>query len=95
MHLKILGTFEAFLCFPIINSLLQLVHDNRANIDTHNFANCFILIYSISTLTLNISVGALPWTKNGDGDIEWDEFCIKDGLGTILEEGNVYDNYLS
>lgn len=53
----------------IINSLLQLVQTSRANIDMHNFTNCSILSYSVSTFKLNNSV---PNMKNDDSDVDDD-----------------------
>ena len=59
MHFQILGKFWGFLILFIINSRLQSVQVNKANLDTLNFANYFILPYSISTFKLNGSVWAL------------------------------------
>ena len=51
--LKYAANFEVFFDVLILDSLLQLVQVNRANIGMHNFANCSILPYSISTFKLN------------------------------------------
>ena len=110
MHFKILGKIWVF--FHVFNYQFTStsVRVSRANIDTCNFVNCFILSYNISTIKLNSNAQALspePQTEN-DNDIEQDEFCIGDNPGVvlaeyldeeeleklILEEGNIFDNVL-
>ena len=93
--------------FVIINSLLQSVQANRANIDKRNFVNCSILPYSISIVKLNGSVKALsPATRTNPHQNT--DLAARDDLGAILnqysggeklkkptlEKENVFDNDL-
>ena len=51
LHFKILNMH--FYVFYIINSVLLVIQVNRANMHMCNFANYYILPYSISTFKLN------------------------------------------
>ena len=68
-----------------INSLLQTVQANRANIDTHNFFNCSILPYSISIVELNSNAEALSPATRTDQHQNTD-FAWGDDLGAILDQ---------
>ena len=110
MYFKILGKFWGIFYVFNYKSTTTSIHTSRAIVDTCNFANCFILPYSISAFKLNNNAWVLssePWTENDD-DVEQDELCIGDDpcaildqyLGEeeleelILEEGSVFDNDL-
>ena len=51
--LKYAANIEVFFDVLILDSLLQSVQVNKANIGMHNFVNCSILPYSVSTFKLN------------------------------------------
>ena len=93
--------------FLIINSLLQSIIVNRANIDTRNFINYSILPNSMSTFELNGSVEVLSLATRIDqylntgfasGDnpcIVLDQYLGGEGLKELsLDEGNVSNNDL-
>ena len=90
-----------------INTLLQLVQISRANINTHKFTNCSILLNNISIFKLDGSAWALsPATRTdeyhntdfalgNDPGAVLDQYLDKEELEElILEEGNVFNNDL-
>ena len=73
--------------FLIINSLLQSIIVNRANIDTRNFINYSILPNSMSTFELNGSVEVLSLATRIDQYPEYGfriEGQSMHSLGSIL-----------
>ena len=66
MHFKTIGKFWGIFYVLDYKFTTTSVHVNKANIDTCNFANCFILPYSINTFKLNNKAWTLspePWTE--------------------------------